>query len=58
MIGGFHCKEPIAFHAITKEGTVYDFSSENAPLLERKSIGKAVASIDKKDEIVDLVIRA
>lgn len=58
VIGGFHCKEPIVFHAITKEGAVYDFSSENAPLAERKSIGKAVVSIDKKDEIVDLVIRA
>lgn len=58
MIGGFHCKEPIEFQAITKEGVVYDFSSENAPLSERKSIGKAVVSIDKKDEIADLVIKS
>lgn len=58
VIGGFHCKEPIEFQVITKEGLVHGFGSENAPLSERKSIGKAVVSIDKKDEIVDLVIRS
>ncbi|SDF40701.1 DNA topoisomerase IV subunit A [Fontibacillus panacisegetis] len=57
IIDGFHCKEPITFHAMTKEGAVFDFSSENAPLSDRKSIGKHVVSLDKQDAIVDLVIR-
>lgn len=57
IIDGFHCKEPITFHAMTKEGAVFDFSSENAPLSDRKSIGKHVVSLDKQDTIVDLVIR-
>ncbi|MNO12255.1 DNA topoisomerase 4 subunit A [compost metagenome] len=57
LIGGYHCKEPILFQAMTKAGAMYDFSSENAPLSDRKSIGKHVVSLDKQDAIVDLVIR-
>lgn len=57
LSGGFHCKEPIALLAVTKEGAMHSFSSEDAPLSDRKSIGKVLAHVDKKDEITDLLLR-
>ncbi|HEY4390196.1 MAG TPA: DNA gyrase subunit A [Paenibacillus sp.] len=56
IAGGFHCKEPITIVAMTREGQAYSFSSESAPLADRKSIGKIMAHIEKQDEIVDLLI--
>lgn len=58
LAGGFHCKEPLSLLAVTKEGGMHHFNSEDAPLAERKSIGKQVAPVDKKDGIVDLLIRS
>ncbi|WP_410768480.1 DNA gyrase subunit A [Fontibacillus sp. BL9] len=58
LAGGFHCKEPLSLLAVTKEGGTYPFSSEDAPLADRKSIGKQLAPVDKKDEIIDLMIRS
>lgn len=56
MIDVFHCKEPLSIMAVTKDGGKHLFSSESAPLSERKSIGKAIAPLDKNDEIVELLI--
>lgn len=58
IAGGFHCKEPLSLAAVTKEGVSYQFSSEEAPLSDRKSIGKLLAQVDKKDEIIDLYVRS
>lgn len=58
LIGGFHSKDPISFTAFTKEGQMYYFSSEQAPLSDRKSIGKAVAPIEKNDMIIYLRIES
>ncbi|MCA1291807.1 DNA gyrase subunit A [Paenibacillus sp. alder61] len=55
LAGGFHSKEPLALLAVTKEGTLHSFSSEDAPLADRKSIGKQLVPVDKKDELVDLL---
>ncbi|AZS14906.1 DNA gyrase subunit A [Paenibacillus lutimineralis] len=55
IVGGFHCKEPITIIAMTREGQAYSFSSESAPLADRKSIGKIMAHVEKQDEIVDLL---
>lgn len=55
LAGGFHSKEPLALLAVTKEGTLHSFSSEDAPLADRKSTGKQVVPVDKKDELVDLL---
>jgi len=55
IVGGFHCKEPITIVAMTREGQAYSFSSESAPLADRKSIGKIMAHIEKQDGIVDLL---
>lgn len=57
LIGGIHCKEPVTVELVTREGHAHSFSTESAPLAERKSIGKALAHIDKNDEIVDLIIK-
>lgn len=57
LVGGIHCKEPATLTAVTKEGQMHNFSSEDAPLADRKSIGKALAPIDKNDEIVDFFIK-
>ncbi|GIO83362.1 DNA topoisomerase 4 subunit A [Paenibacillus faecis] len=55
LAGGFHSKEPLELLAVTKEGTLHSFSSEDAPLADRKSIGKQLIPVDKKDELVDLL---
>ncbi|MNP72388.1 hypothetical protein D3C76_1689370 [compost metagenome] len=57
LIGGIHCKEPVLLQAVTKEGQMHAFSSEEVPLADRKSIGKALMHMDKNDEIVDLFVR-
>ncbi|RRJ66206.1 DNA gyrase subunit A [Paenibacillus oralis] len=57
LVGGVHCKEPVPLLAVTKEGRMHSFSSEAAPLAERKSVGKALAHVDKNDEIVDLFVK-
>lgn len=57
LIGGIHCREPVTVELVTREGHAHSFSTESAPLAERKSIGKALAHIDKNDEIVDLIIK-
>ncbi|AWB44930.1 DNA gyrase subunit A [Paenibacillus sp. CAA11] len=57
IVGGFHCKEPLQLAAVTRIGQMIPFTSEQAPLAERKSIGKAVASVAKDDYIIDLLVR-
>jgi topoisomerase-4 subunit A len=54
IAGAFHCKEPLELVAITRDGQVHTFSSESAPLGERRSIGKAMVTVEKKDEIITL----
>lgn len=55
IVGGFHCKEPITIIAMTREGQIHSFSSESAPLADRKSIGRIMAHVEKQDEIIDLL---
>lgn len=57
LIGGFHCKEPLALAAVMHDGVIHHFSTEDAPLADRKSVGKLLIPIDKKDEISDLLVR-
>lgn len=57
LIGGIHCKEPVMLLAVTKEGQMHSFSSEGAPLADRKSIGKALVHLDKNDEISELLLK-
>lgn len=57
LAGGFHCKEPLLLSAVTKDGAIHSFSSEDAPLADRKSIGKSLAPVAKNDYIADLFVR-
>ncbi|WP_059052693.1 DNA gyrase subunit A [Paenibacillus senegalimassiliensis] len=57
LIGGIHCKEPITLEVVTREGHTHNFSTESAPLAERKSIGKVLVPVDKNDEIIDLIVK-
>lgn len=54
LVGAFYCKEPLELTAITQSGAVHAFSSESAPLSERRSIGKQLVAVEKKDEIISL----
>lgn len=56
LVGGFHCKEALSIIAVTKDGGRHQFSSESAPISDRKSIGKSIAPLEKNDEIVELLV--
>ncbi|MFD1774252.1 DNA gyrase subunit A [Paenibacillus rhizophilus] len=56
IAGAFYCKETFELTAITREGAVHSFSSEAAPIAERRSIGKLLVPVEKKDEIVSVQI--
>ncbi|ANS74769.1 DNA gyrase subunit A [Paenibacillus yonginensis] len=55
VIGAYWVKEPLQLTAVTREGQSLSFSSEQAPLADRKSIGKALVSLNKEDLILDLL---
>ncbi|WP_018751309.1 DNA gyrase subunit A [Paenibacillus sanguinis] len=57
LIGGIHCREPVMLEVVTREGHSHSLSTESAPLAERKSIGKTLVSVDKNDEIIDLIVK-
>lgn len=54
LAGAFYCKEPLEVTAITQSGAVHSFSSESAPIAERRSTGKQLVAVEKKDEIAIL----
>ncbi|MDT3426741.1 topoisomerase-4 subunit A [Paenibacillus forsythiae] len=56
IAGAFYCKEPFELTAITREGAQHHFSSEAAPIADRRSTGKLLVPVEKKDEIVTLQI--
>ncbi|MDR0270701.1 DNA gyrase subunit A [Paenibacillus sp.] len=51
IAGAFYCRESLEITVISREGKSYSFSSEQAPIAERKSIGKLLVHLEKKDEI-------
>ncbi|MBP1999629.1 topoisomerase-4 subunit A [Paenibacillus shirakamiensis] len=54
IAGAFFCKEPLSITAILLSGQTLTFSSEQTPIADRKSIGKGIGTLEKKDEIVNL----
>lgn len=54
LAGAYYCREPLELNAITRENAHHTFSSESAPLGERRSTGKQIVPVEKKDEIVNL----
>ncbi|GGA23881.1 DNA gyrase subunit A [Paenibacillus physcomitrellae] len=55
VIGAYWTKESFLITAVTREGRSLSFSSEQAPLADRKSIGKTLVSLEKDDLIIDLL---
>ncbi|AKG35340.1 DNA gyrase subunit A [Paenibacillus durus] len=56
IIGAFYCREPFELTAITREGALHPFSSEAAPIADRRSTGKLLVPLEKKDEIISVQI--
>ncbi|MFD2879196.1 hypothetical protein ACFTAO_29395 [Paenibacillus rhizoplanae] len=57
LVGAFYCKQPLELTVITQSGAVHSFSSESAPIAERRSTGKQLVAVEKKDEISILFFR-
>jgi topoisomerase-4 subunit A len=55
IAGAFYCKEQRQLTVMTKEGQARTISSESVPLTERKHIGKLLVSVEKQDEITELI---
>ncbi|MBM7563466.1 DNA gyrase subunit A [Paenibacillus sacheonensis] len=58
LIGGLLCKEERELVLLAGSGAVFSVSTEKAPIEDRKSTGRALAPIDKKDALVALFVRA
>ncbi|AZN42037.1 DNA gyrase subunit A [Paenibacillus albus] len=58
LIGGLHCKEARELVLISSAGTNTIVSTEKAPIDDRKSTGRALAPVDKKDVLISLFVRA
>ncbi|WP_025692036.1 DNA gyrase subunit A [Paenibacillus zanthoxyli] len=56
IAGAFYCREPFELTAITREGALHPFSSEAAPIADRRSTGKLLVPLEKKDEIISVQI--
>jgi len=49
LIAGFHCKEERLFQVVTESGVAHAVSTEKTPIDDRKSTGRQLAPVDKKD---------
>lgn len=58
LIGGVHCKEERELVLFTSSGANLIVSTEKAPIDDRKSTGRALATVDKKDVLTSLFVRA
>ena len=58
LIGAMLCKEERELLLLTGSGGSFTVSTDKAPIDDRKSTGKAVASIDKKDVLIAMFQRA
>ncbi|MBB6735242.1 DNA gyrase subunit A [Cohnella zeiphila] len=53
LIAAFHVKEAAALAAVTAGGAVREFSSEDAPIEDRRSQGKSVAAVERTDLLTE-----
>lgn len=54
LVGAFHCTESYTITAATSEGNLHTFSTEQTPIEDRKSIGKLIVPVDKKETITNI----
>ncbi|RED60369.1 DNA gyrase subunit A [Cohnella lupini] len=57
LIAAFHVKEAVSLLALTAGGSVSEFSSENAPLDDRKGQGKLMTAVDRGDVLAESFIK-
>ncbi|QHW34440.1 DNA gyrase subunit A [Paenibacillus rhizovicinus] len=58
LIGGLLCKEERELVLLSSSGASFEASTEKAPIEDRKSTGRAILPVDKKDGLVALFVRA
>ncbi|MFC4809442.1 DNA gyrase subunit A [Paenibacillus sp. GCM10023250] len=58
LIGGLHCKDEKELVLLTASGAVIAVSTEKAPIEDRRSTGRALVPVDKKDGLVTAFVRA
>jgi topoisomerase-4 subunit A len=57
LIAAYHVKEAVSLLALTVSGLVSEFSSENAPLDDRKGQGKLMTAVDRGDVLAESFIK-
>lgn len=55
IVAAYHVKEPKSLLAWTEQGRTLPFSTESAPISDKKSVGKSIAAADKTDLIVKIL---
>ncbi len=58
LIGAFHCKEERELMLTTISGVHMTVSTEKAPVDDRKSTGRAIVTVDKKDLLAKIFPKA
>ncbi len=53
IVSAFHVKEAATIEAVTAGGATREFSSEEAPIDDRRTHGKAVVSVDRGDPLTE-----
>jgi topoisomerase-4 subunit A len=57
LAAAFYCRNPLDIVAITTSGAKLQVNSEQAPIEDRKSIGRLMFPVDKNDVIVSTFVR-
>lgn len=55
IVAAYHVKEPLRLLALTDQGKMLGFSTESAPISDKRSTGKALVSVEKNDSIVQII---
>ncbi|MFD2701548.1 DNA gyrase subunit A [Paenibacillus shunpengii] len=55
IVAAYHVKEPLQLIALTEQGKMLGFSTESAPISDKRSTGKALVSVEKNDSIVRVI---
>ncbi|MBO7746323.1 DNA gyrase subunit A [Paenibacillus sp. MWE-103] len=58
LVGGLHCKEAKELVLLTASGAAMAVSTEKAPIEDRRSTGRSLVPVDKKDGLVTAFVRA
>ncbi|AOZ91261.1 DNA topoisomerase IV subunit A [Paenibacillus crassostreae] len=57
LVGAFYCKEPLRICAVSQASVFTEITSDQAPISDRKSIGKHLIHLEKNDQIIDIFVK-